>query len=97
MRGSTQGKRALGLDAYSLDIAGSCCGIVCFMLVSWFHLPAWIWFLLAMIPYALALGFRHVRGLAVICALLAIAAGFAAWQDTRLLIRHSYRGPLEVS
>ncbi|MBN1621342.1 MAG: hypothetical protein JW871_01980 [Endomicrobiales bacterium] len=34
------------LKAYTLDIAGSCCGILCFMALSWFSLPAYVWFIL---------------------------------------------------
>ena len=34
------------LKAYTLDILGSCCGILSFMLVSWLHLPAFVWFCL---------------------------------------------------
>jgi len=34
------------LTAYTLDIGGSCCGILCFMLMSWFALPAVIWLII---------------------------------------------------
>ena len=34
------------LTAYTLDIAGSCTGIVTFMLISWFQIPAYLWFVL---------------------------------------------------
>ncbi|MGA2091358.1 MAG: hypothetical protein ABSH12_07885, partial [Endomicrobiales bacterium] len=34
------------LKAYTLDIAGSCCGIICFIIASWLHVPAYGWFLL---------------------------------------------------
>ena len=33
------------LAAYSLDVGGSCAGIVAFMAVSALQLPAWSWFL----------------------------------------------------
>src|SRR6185295_15057949 len=41
------------LKAYTLDISGSCTGILTFMLMSWLHAPAWIWFL-ALIPLFIA-------------------------------------------
>ena len=31
------------LKAYTLDITGSCCGILCFMMLSWTEAPAWVW------------------------------------------------------
>ncbi|MFH1263620.1 MAG: hypothetical protein V1495_09305 [Pseudomonadota bacterium] len=40
------------LTAYTLDIVGACCGILLFMLLSWFHFPAWSWLLLAALTYA---------------------------------------------
>jgi len=37
-------KKFKPLTAYTLDISGSCVGIVSFMLVSWLHVPAYLWF-----------------------------------------------------
>ena len=31
------------LEAYTLDIAGSCAGIASFMIISWLEIPAWAW------------------------------------------------------
>jgi hypothetical protein len=36
------------LKAYTLDISGSCAGIVAFMAVSWLQLPAYSWFLIVL-------------------------------------------------
>jgi len=43
------------LKAYTLDISGSCAGIVSFMIVSWLHIPAYIWFLLVLPMFMAAL------------------------------------------
>src|SRR3954462_847821 len=40
-------RRFAPLRAYSLDVGGSCAGIVAFMAVSALQLPAWTWFLAA--------------------------------------------------
>lgn len=73
------------LRAYSLDIAGSCAGIVAFMAVSWLELPAWTWFLVLIPVYlgAMPQGGR-LRWLLPPLALGVIAA--LGWhQDQRLL------------
>ncbi len=38
-------KKFSPLKAYTLDISGSCAGIVSFMFVSWLQVPAYLWFL----------------------------------------------------
>lgn len=43
------------LKAYTLDIAGSCCGIVAFMALSWFQTPAGLWFLFFVVLFGLIL------------------------------------------
>ena len=43
------------LRAYTLDISGSCCGVLCFMLMSWAHVPAYIWFLISLLLFAAAM------------------------------------------
>jgi len=42
------------LKAYTLDIAGSCCGILCFMLMSWLKIPAYEWFILLIPLFVIA-------------------------------------------
>jgi predicted membrane-bound spermidine synthase len=69
------------LRAYSLDIGGSCAGILAFMLVSWLQLPAWTWFLLLVPVFAGAMepGRRALR--LVPCVALGIVALVAWLQD----------------
>lgn len=43
------------LTAYTLDIAGSCLGILCFAISSWMELPAFAWFILFTPAFAAAL------------------------------------------
>jgi hypothetical protein len=82
------------LHAYTLDILGSCCGIVTFMAASFWRLPAWAWFL-ALIPlFVLAAGARPRPWPSV--APLAIVAALAFQQDTRIASYPSYAGPREV-
>jgi len=84
------------LRAYTLDIAGSCCGILSFMFMSWLQAPAGAWFL-AMIPlFVLAAPAVRWKPNVLAVAALIVAAGIAFRQDTRLLADADYDGPLEV-
>lgn len=90
-------RRFPALKAYTLDITGSCAGIVAFMLVSFLRLPAWSWFC-AFIPlfvFAMDPGWSKLRFLG---ALPLAAVAVMAWhQDTRLMANAKYQGPLEVA
>jgi hypothetical protein len=83
-------RRFAPLRAYSLDVAGSCAGILAFMIVSALQLPAWTWFLAAALLFA-ATAPTRVTALAaaapvVVCALL-------AWHgDQHLLADPRYEG-----
>ncbi len=87
------------LRAYTLDIAGSCLGILAFMAASAFGLPPWTWFGLAAALY-FALGrdgtdadgaLRWVAPVAAAgCALISI------WQDSSLLAVPGFQGPVET-
>src|SRR5262245_40635366 len=84
------------LRAYTLDVAGSCVGILAFMLCSWFQLPAWSWFV-GLIPLFLVVLhgpvlYRHVPVMAV----LSIAVLVVWKQDTTLLSQPEYTRPVEV-
>jgi Spermine/spermidine synthase domain len=78
------------LRAYSLDVAGSCAGILAFMLVSGLQLPAWMWFLAAAALFAATAPTRRTALAAAVpvlaCALL------AGRGDQRLLANPSYTG-----
>src|SRR5712691_3330625 len=73
------------LRAYTLDVAGSCAGILAFMLCSWLQLPAWSWFV-ALIPLFLVVlqGTRLQRQMLVLAA-LGVAVVLVWKQDTTLL------------
>lgn len=87
-------RRFRPLSAYTLDIAGSCVGILSFMLMSWVHAPAWVWFSIAVVGLALAAAGRwHWRWLPLIPG--AIIVTLVLHQDTVLLGKESYKGPLE--
>jgi predicted O-methyltransferase YrrM len=85
------------LRAYTLEIGGSCVGILTFMLMSALQLPASLWFLLMIPLAALAPTVFSVRqtGLATLC--LCACAGLSTFQDTRLLSDPEFAGDLEVT
>src|SRR5712691_11981037 len=84
------------LRAYTLDVAGSCVGILAFMLCSWLQLPAWSWFV-GLIPLFLVVlhGSVLYRHLPVV-AVLSIAVVVVWKQDTTLLSQPEYANPVEV-
>lgn len=84
------------LSAYTLDIAGSCFGIVTFGVMSWAALPPHAWFGLAALLFVLAAESpRWVFRLSPLAALGA-AAALSAYQDTRLLTAPDHPGPVTV-
>jgi len=78
------------LRAYTLDIAGSCTGILLFMLVSWLSLPAWTWFLI-LTPLLLLATYEGSSRSALAqlwpAAPLLFAIGVAQYQDLSLPAR----------
>jgi len=81
------------LRAYTLDILGSCGGIVSFMLASWLQLPAFVWFV-ALVPlFVLAAEATPRRFLLIVP--LGLVAALAWHQDTRLTNYPAYDGPRE--
>ncbi len=82
------------LTAYTLDIAGSCFGIVCFMLVSWLQIPAWVWFgVFAVVLVAVMTGSWRWRWLPLVSGLPMVL--LIHGQDEVLLGKEGYRGHLE--
>jgi hypothetical protein len=78
------------LRAYSLDVAGSCAGILAFMCVSALQLPAWTWFLAVALLFATT---APTRGTALAAAApVVVCALLAARGDQRLLANPSYQG-----
>ena len=74
------------LTAYTLDIGGSCAGILAFMALSFARLPAWSWFLLLAPAVVVGAGPRwRVRAAAVAAAALAATALVAHRQDAVLM------------
>ncbi len=89
-------RRFSPLLAYSLDIAGSCLGIVSFMLVSWLQIPAWVWF--ALLTPALIFvmpGSWLTRWLPLVSC--AVIAWLVHHQDGVQFGKEYYKGPLESS
>jgi spermidine synthase len=85
------------LTAYTLDIAGSCCGIAAFAVMSWLRMPAWVWFLVVLVVFPLAAG-ASAGGLRWLSpAALAACVALAVYQDTRLLADPGFRGALAVT
>src|SRR5262249_61770639 len=84
------------LRAYTLDVAGSCVGILAFMLCSWLQLPAWSWFVGLMPLFLVVLHgsvlYRHLP----VVAVLSIAAVVVWQQDSTLLSQPEYASPGEV-
>lgn len=83
------------LTAYTLDIAGSCAGIVTFALASFLGLPAWAWFAIAAMPYAWGAAQKSRPTFAIVTALL-LAAAVAHRQDHFLLANPDFDGTHEA-
>jgi hypothetical protein len=78
------------LRAYSLDVGGSCVGILAFMAVSFLQLPAWSWFVAAAALYAATAPRPRA---AVAAALPVLACAALAWRgDQRLLAKPDFEG-----
>ncbi|MCZ6601522.1 MAG: hypothetical protein O6952_00795 [Planctomycetota bacterium] len=84
------------LKAYTLDIAGSCCGILAFMLLSGFRVPAYLWFFFVIPPFLAAV--REVYGPVHILGMIPflVAGSIAYEQDQRLMSSPQYQGPMQV-
>ncbi len=83
------------LTAYTLDISGSCVGILVFMAVSWLQIPAYQWLAFLIVPYAVALDGPRSRK-ATAMAAIAGAAWLARHQDRHLFADPQYKGELAV-
>lgn len=68
------------LRAYTLDILGSCSGVLTFMALSWLRLPAWSWFLLVAALFVAVADDRSLRWRSL--APLLIVALLAFLQDS---------------
>jgi SAM-dependent methyltransferase len=73
------------LRAYTLDISGSCAGILAFMVVSWLQLPAWVWFLL-LVPIFLGAAPTGRAGRLFATLALCVMA-LLVWRQDRSLLR----------
>jgi SAM-dependent methyltransferase len=82
------------LRAYALDIAGSCCGILVFMGMSWRNAPAWIWFVVVAVSFVAASERALSKAAGVSLAALLGVAALAAHEDTRLMARPELRDVL---
>jgi spermidine synthase len=80
------------LKAYTLDILGSCCGILSFMMISRLQLPAYLWFLFIVVLFSAILESSRLH----IPAILA-GAVLLVWSADRTLISEpDFDGTLEV-
>jgi hypothetical protein len=84
------------LTAYSLDVLGSCLGILTFMVFSWLTVPAAVWMgvfaFVLMVPLSLGskmAWFPLLPGAALVFLVMT--------QDTRLMADPSFTGPVEVT
>jgi spermidine synthase len=82
------------LRAYTLDIAGSCAGILAFMAMSWFQAPAWAWFLVVAFLFAAASERRRTVSTAVAGLAVVGVALLAAYQDRQLMARETFDGAI---
>jgi hypothetical protein len=80
------------LHAYTLDIAGSCSGILAFMVMSFFQLPAWVWLAIVAGLFVAAMETPVSRGAGLAFLSVCVGAGVAAWQDTKLSARPLFPG-----
>jgi hypothetical protein len=65
------------LDAYTLDILGSCAGILSFIAISALHLPAWSWFTFFTVIFICGMdGPVRVRAIPAVLAILAVVFMF---------------------
>ncbi len=82
------------LTAYTLDIAGSCAGIVSFIVMSWLGAPAWVWFSFFTALLVLAMpGSLPVRWLPLVPGLMIVL--LVRHQDSVLLSYPDYKGSIE--
>jgi spermidine synthase len=79
------------LRAYGLDIAGSCTGIICFVIFSWFQLPPVVWFLILIIPFLILLETHVISKIATVIMLIAVAAT-AYKQDATFALNRKFAG-----
>jgi MFS family permease len=87
-------RRFQPLTAYTLDIAGSCAGILAFIVMSFLGTPAWVWFALFTGLFVLSLSDSwRTRWLPLVPALAIVF--LVRQEDGVLLGKPEYRGPLE--
>jgi hypothetical protein len=84
------------LTAYTLDIAGSCCGILAFMLASSLWLPAAAWFLILLPLVVGAMERPAPWGVTMVVLVLLATAGLVRCQDSRLLGQRAVSGPFQA-
>lgn len=81
------------LTAYTLDISGSCCGILAFMLVSWLQLPAFLWFL-AVIPMFHLIQWQSLKSWYLMVPLAGIV--LLAWGQDSKISNPDFSGAFEA-
>jgi hypothetical protein len=84
------------LTAYTLDISGSCCGILLFMLISALHIGAEVWMLLLIPPFLIGLDRASPAAALAVVVPLSLSAVVVHVQDGELAYDRKYAGPKEV-
>ncbi len=84
------------LTAYTLDISGSCAGILAFMLMSWAQIPADRWFALLIPAFLFTLAELSAMRALLTIAPMAVAVGLIQYQETRLQYDPKLSEGLEV-
>ncbi|OVE81669.1 hypothetical protein BVY03_03450 [bacterium K02(2017)] len=83
------------LSAYTLDIGGSCLGIIIFMLLSWLTIPAMYWFILFAIFHIIAAtDTSKAKYLSIIPSLIVVILVYQ--QDTQFTASPEFKDQLEV-
>lgn len=84
------------LHAYTLDIVGSCCGILAFAGLSWLQWPSASWFALFALLFLAAHSFSSRGNLIASGLLLLLVVGVTNQQDRELLGKEKYKGRFAI-
>src|SRR5712691_8773030 len=84
------------LRAYTLDVAGSCAGILAFMLCSWWQLPAWSWFVVLIPLFLVVLQGAILQRQMPVIVVLGVTVVLVWQQDTKLLSQPDYASPISI-
>lgn len=81
------------LRAYTLDILGSCAGIVSFIVVSWLQVPAFLWFAFLLLLY----GLIGEKGMTAALVAVALTVTVARLSDAQFTPDPGFKGDFDVT